>query len=477
MSVQLPVVDEPASSLRKDGSRNWVHPADVKGRWTRLRRIGFAVLILVYVVLPWIDINGHPAVFLDILHRKFYLFGLTFNAQDAWLAFFLVTGAGFSLIVATALLGRIWCGYACPQTVFLEGVYRRVERWIEGPRNVRLRRNASKMSWDKAWRKALKHLLFALISVFLAHVFLSYFTSLSELFVMVRRAPAEHPEAFAWVTGITVALYVNFAFFREQLCLVVCPYGRLQSVLTDRGSIIVGYDSARGEPRGKIAKAASATERGDCVDCHRCVVVCPTGIDIRNGLQLDCIGCASCIDACDEVMAKLGKPAGLVRYDSLDGLEHKPQRFLRPRLALYAALGAVGLAVASLALSGRQSFEANLMRQRGAPYVVIDEGVRNAFEVHLVNKGGSATTYELRPLGPDAADVAISRPVVEVESLDSEHVPVFVTTPAERFRPGTSVRIEVRTRGGAEEDDGDEHDEDEEQEVRVIEAPLLGPAR
>jgi cytochrome c oxidase accessory protein FixG len=463
MSIHLPVVDEPASSLRKDGSRNWVHPADVKGRWTRLRRIGFVLLILIYVVLPWIEINGHPAVFLDILHRKFYLFGLTFNAQDAWLAFFLVTGAGFALIVATALLGRIWCGYACPQTVFLEGVYRRIERWIEGPRNVRLRRNAAKLSWDKAWRKALKHLLFLAVSIFLAHVFLSYFTSLSELFVMVRNAPKEHPEAFAWVSGITVALYANFAFFREQLCLVVCPYGRLQSVLTDRDSIIVGYDRARGEPRGKANKESSA--QGDCVDCRRCVVVCPTGIDIRNGLQLDCIGCAACIDACDEVMAKLDRPAGLVRYDSLDGLEQKPRRFLRPRLALYALLGVAGIAVASLALSGRQTFEANLMRQRGAPFVVIEEGVRNAFEVHLVNKGGQPTTYELRPLGPDAAEVAITRPVVRVESLESEHVPVFVTIPVERFRAGSTVRIEVRSGRGSEE------------ERRVIEAPLLGPPR
>jgi cytochrome c oxidase accessory protein FixG len=463
MSVQLPVIEEPASSLRKDGSRNWVHPADVKGRWTRLRRIGFVVLMSIYVVLPWIEINGHPAVFLDIGDRQFYLFGLTFNAQDAWLAFFLLTGIGFTLIVVTALLGRIWCGYACPQTVFLEGVFRRIERWIEGPRTVRLRRNAAKMSWDKFWRKALKHAVFVVVSAFLAHVFLSYFTSLSELFVMVRHAPTEHLEPFLWVSGITLALYLDFAFFREQLCLVVCPYGRLQSVLTDRGSAIVGYDKARGEPRGKATKAA--VETGDCVDCKRCVVVCPTGIDIRNGLQLDCIGCAACIDACDEVMTKLGRAEGLVRYDSLDGLEHKPTRFFRPRLALYAALGVVGIGVASLAVSSRQSFEANLMRQRGAPFMLIDEGVRNAFEVHLVNKSSEPTLYELRPLEPAGADIAISDREVQLESLASEHVPVFVTVPPATYRSGTNVRIEVRARRAGED------------EVRVIEAPLLGPPR
>ncbi len=464
MATHLPVVEEHASSLRSDGSRNWVHPADVKGRFTTLRRIIFAVLIAVYGVLPWVYINGHPALFLDIYRRKFYLFGLTFNAQDAWLAFFLVTGVGFGLFFLTAILGRAWCGYACPQTVFLEGVYRRIERWIEGPRNQRIRRNAGPLSFDKVWRKGLKHILFLLISALLAHVLISYFVSLPALFEMVLSAPAEHPEPFMWATGVTLALYLNFAFFREQLCLIVCPYGRLQSVLTDKDSIIVGYDEKRGEPRGK----ASDPEAGDCVSCNRCVVVCPTGIDIRNGLQLDCIGCANCVDACDEVMAKLGRPAGLVRYDSMEGLEHRPTRIIRPRLFLYMGLGLIGLTVMSFALQSRQTFEANLLRSRGASFVVTDDGfVRNSLEIHVVNKRGSEATFEISAVEPgEGHRVTIPRPEVTIDSLANTHVPVFVDVPTDRFESGVKARFLVRPIGPGEEGEG---------ERRIIEAPLLGP--
>lgn len=461
MSKQLPVIQE-TGSLRRDGSRAWVHPADVTGRFTSLRRVIFAVLILVYVVMPWIDIGGHPAVFLDIARRKFFLFGLTFNAQDAWLAFFLFTGAGFSLMFLTAMLGRVWCGYACPQTVFLDGVFRRIERALEGPRNERIRRNASPMSFDKAWRKGLKHILFVALSLAVAHVFLSYFVSLPGLFSMMKSGPADHMEAFLWMVGVSLAMYVNFAWFREQFCLIVCPYGRLQSVLMDRDSVIIGYDEARGEPRGK-AKDAS---KGDCVDCNRCVVVCPTGIDIRDGSQLDCIGCANCVDACDDIMARLGRPKGLVRYDSLNGLAGEKRRIIRPRLFLYAALGMIGAVVASLAFQSRTAFEANLLRQRGAPFVVVDEGVRNAFELHLVNKNASPMTLHVKSLNP-ALQIVLPRESVTLGSLESLHLPVFVTVPRDGYAPKGDVSFEIRSEGS----------EESPTEIRKVHSVLLGPAR
>jgi cytochrome c oxidase accessory protein FixG len=453
-------LQQPRGSLRADGSRDWVHPADVKGVWTTRRRIVFGVLIAIYVVLPWISIGGHPAVFLDIGDRQFFLFGATFNAQDAWLAFFLITGVGFLLLVLAAVLGRAWCGYACPQTVFLEGVYRRVERLVEGPRATRLRRNAGPWTADRLWRKGLKHGIFVALSLLLAHVFLSYFTSLPELFEMVRRRPSEHPEAFAWVMGISAALYLNFAFFREQLCLIVCPYGRLQSVLADRDSIVVGYDSKRGEPRGKVRDP----DAGDCVDCKRCVVVCPTGIDIRHGLQLDCIGCANCIDACDEVMDKLGREPGLVRYDSQAGLEGAETRFMRPRLLFYAVLGVLGLVVASFAMRSRTGFEANMLRMRGAPFVLTDDGsVRNSYEIHVVNKGDTPASFELEPR-TDGLTFQISRPELELDAMGETTVPVFVTAPRTDVGANQSVRIRVTM------DDG-------ERESKDIEAPFLGPRR
>lgn len=460
MAHPLPVIPEQQSSLRKDGGRNWVHPADVRGRWTRWRRIVFAILIVVYAALPWINIGGNPALFVDIPGRKFYFMGLTFNAQDAWLAFFLVTGVGFVLMVAAALMGRIWCGYACPQTVFLEGVYRRIERLIEGPRNTRIRRNNGPMNFDKFWRKTLKHAVFAGLSIFIAHIFLSYFTSAEALTSMVFRSPTEHPEAFAWVWGITAALYLNFAFFREQLCLVVCPYGRLQSVLTDRDSIIVGYDESRGEPRGK----ASDPEAADCVDCNRCVVVCPTGIDIRNGLQLDCIGCANCIDACDEVMTKLKRPTGLIRYDSLNGLEGKTKRFVRPRLFLYIALGVVGAVVATLSIGGRQTFEATSVRLRGAPFSINQERVLNTFELHLVNKADYPQTFHIEPIDEGPHQINLPSESMEVDALDSRHVPVAVLVPLDEFQAGRQVLLEVSI-------------SDPDATPVQVELPILGPRR
>jgi cytochrome c oxidase accessory protein FixG len=460
MSTRLPVVNEDrASSLRKDGHRNWVHPADVKGRFTTLRRIGFAILIAIYAITPWIQVGGHPAVFLDIEDRKFYLLGATFNAQDFWLAFFLLTGIGFLLIVLTALAGRVWCGYACPQTVFLEGVFRRIERLIEGPRQKRIKRNAGPWNWDKIWRKVLKHTAFIAFGLVVAHIFLSYFVSLPGVFEMVRRKPSEHPEAFAWAMGLTTVMYVNFAFFREQLCLIVCPYGRLQSVLMDNDSIIVGYDEKRGEPRGK----AKDPDAGDCVNCNRCVVVCPTGIDIREGLQLDCIGCANCIDACDEVMTKLKRDPGLIRYDSLNGLEGEKKRFLRPRLALYAVLGVVGLVVASLAIQSRTAFESNMLRQAGAaPFVLGDDGeVRNSYEIHLVNKREEAAVFHLEPATEGMAFV-IPRTRVELASLQATTIPVFVSLPREELSDELEARVEVSMEGAPDQ-------------TRVVGVPFLGP--
>jgi cytochrome c oxidase accessory protein FixG len=438
-SRSLPILGQaPARSvLRPDGGRNFVVPADVTGRYTRRRYQLFLLLILVYVALPWIEIGGHPAVFLDIENRAFYLFGATFNAQDTWLAFFLLSGMGFLLTLATALWGRVWCGYACPQTVFLEGVYRRIERAIEGPRNLRLKRDEAGFSLDRTLRKVVKHGCFLALSFVVAHVFLSYFVSLPQIVSMVQQQPAAHPEAFAWALGTTLLVYGNFAWFREQLCLIVCPYGRLQSVLTDSDTLVIGYDVRRGEPRGK----AKAADRGDCVDCARCVVVCPTGIDIRNGLQLDCIGCAACIDACDEVMTKLKRPVGLIRYDSQNGLDALPKRWLRPRIYVYALLGALGLCVSAIALRARTPFEANLLRLQGAPFVLEGARVRNALELHLVNKHAATTTFRVEGVRGAGLEYVMPAHEVALDSLAERRLPIFVLGPNDRAP--RRVRIEV----------------------------------
>ncbi len=456
MKKSLPVVQ--ASSLNVDGSRNYVHPADVSGRFTLRRYVVFAVLIVVYLALPFVHVGGRPAVFLDVVHRRFYLFGAAFNAQDFWLVFFLLTGIALVLFVMTTLWGRIWCGYACPQTVFLEGVYRRVERWIEGPRNQRMKRNAGPMTGDKLWRKGLKHLLYVLISLFFSHFFLSYFVSLPSLAQMVGRSPAEHPAAFGWMLAMTTVLYFNFSWFREQMCLIVCPYGRLQSTLTDRDTLVIGYDEERGEPRGKKSKRATES-RGDCVDCLRCVHVCPTGIDIRNGLQMECIGCAACVDACDQVMEKLGRAPGLVRYDSLNGFDQKPKRTARGRLALYAAVTLIWLGVAFGALRSHESYEANILRPPGGvPFVVADGFVRNTVQIHVVNKTDAEQVFALRGLGE--LEYVLPMAEVELDAGEGRHVPVIVRVPEADMRSGLVTQIELAPADG---------------DSRVLEAPFLGP--
>ncbi len=438
---RLPLLSEPEdvqSSLAADGRRRFVYPADVRGRFIRFRRIGFFVLIAIWLALPTLRLAGHPLVFLDVVHRRFYLFGATFNAQDVWLSFFILTAIGYSLALVTSLLGRVFCGYACPQTVFLEGVFRPIERLVEGPRDKRMRRDAGPWSFDKAWRKVVKHGLYLLASAFVAHVLISFFVSVPELVKMVANSPKEHPEAFAWAIGVTLVTYGNFSWFREQVCLIICPYGRMQSVMLDPDSLIIGYDKGRGEPRGKLSKAGA----GDCVDCRRCVVVCPTGIDIRNGLQLDCVGCAQCIDACDEIMTKVGKPKGLVRYDSQKGLAGEERRVLRPRLFVYAVLGLMGLVAFGVALSRRTSFEANLLRERGSPFFVENGSVRNSFTLHVSSKDPEPLELVLEPEEGGGLSFNLPSSELTVEGMKDARIPLVITAPV--GTKDTPFRVGIR---------------------------------
>ncbi len=439
---QLPMYDEHLTSeaLPADGKRRMIHPADVRGRFHTARRFAFALLIANWIALPWIKLGGHPAVFIDIDRRSFYLFGATFNAQDAWMLFFVVTGVGFGIVYVTTLLGRVWCGWACPQTVFLEGVYRPIERWIEGPREKRLHRNAGPWTLDKALRKGAKQGIFLGLSFLVAHILLAYFVSLPKAFDMVRHTPGAHPEAFLWAIGLTLVLYVNFAWFREQFCVVLCPYGRLQSVLTDPQSLFVGYDALRGEPRGKKGTEGA----GDCVDCKRCLVVCPTGIDIRKGVQLECVGCTACIDACDEVMGRLDRPRGLIRYDSLEALNGRPRRILRPRVIAYTGLLIIGATVAAFAGHRRTDFEANLLRLQGAPYVLDGDEVRNSLDVHVVNKVAATRTFQITVEPIDGMQVLLPLPTVTLSPLGDAHAPVFLTISRTAFRGPRAVDVYVR---------------------------------
>ncbi len=436
------------TTIREDGSRLFLHPADARGAFTRWRRATGWLLIAIYLSLPWIPVGGHPAVFLDVAHRRFHLFGGTLAFQDIWLLFFLISGLGFALFFITALLGRVWCGWACPQTVFLDHVYRRIERWIEGDATARRALDTAPWTARKVIRRGAKQVLFVVVSAVIAHLFIAYFVSIPELWAMMHDAPGRHWSAFVFVFAFTAVLYFNFAWFREQLCIVICPYGRLQSVLIDDHSLVIGYDAGRGEPRGPRPAGLNIDARGqplgDCVACNRCVQVCPTGIDIRQGLQIECIGCAACIDACDEVMTKVKKPTGLIRYDSLEGLAGRITRWLRPRTLVYAALLLVGAGVATWALSTVRPANAGVTRMAGAPYFVDADHVRNQFLVRLVNKRDEAVRFTV--VLPDAPAALVRtgfEQPVEVPGLGEIVTPLVVRLPRSAYDGRFALRVVV----------------------------------
>ncbi len=440
---QRPSLDSVAT-INEDGSRRFVHAALAHGRFARWRTVLAVALTALYVAMPWIRINGNPALFLDIAHGQFHYFGLTFVSQDIWIAFFVMSGIGFCLFFLTALLGRVWCGWACPQTIFLDFA-RCIERWCEGDAPERRRLDCSPWTLSKSVRRGAKHVFYGLFSLLLAHVLLSYFVSLPRLYAMMRHAPAENLGSFAFVFLTAAALWFNLAWFREQFCIVLCPYGRLQSALIDSDSLVVGYDTKRGEPRGRKGTQGA----GDCVDCLRCVQVCPTGIDIRQGQQLECIGCTACIDACDAVMSKLVREPGLIRYDSRHGFEGKRTRWLRPRTLLYTALAVLGAIALTFETASLKSATVSLTRVTGIPYVVEGGVVRNQFLVRLLNKRNAAVTFrvEVADGPPSLRTIGVEGGIV-VAPLGEEIRTVALTLPRADLKAELPLRFVVKSGDG-----------------------------
>ncbi len=444
MSKKSPSL-ESVTTINEDGSRFFVHPADVRGRFTTWRRVFGLLLIAVYVLLPFIPIGGYPAVFLDVANGRFHLFGMTIVANDLWVLFFLVSGLAFTLFVVTALVGRVWCGWACPQTVFLDHVFRRIERWIDGDAQDRRRLDEEIWNSGKSFRRILKHGIYIVLCLLIAHVLLAYFVSIPGLYQMIRQSPFENVGAFGFVTVLGLILYGNFAWFREQFCIILCPYGRFQSALIDDDSVVIGYDEERGEPRGK----ASDPENGDCIDCHRCVQVCPTGIDIRQGLQMECIACSNCVDACDEIMDKLERPRGLIRYDSMNGLAHKGRRILRPRLIVYMILVVLGAAVFTTAVATRlKPATLAVARMPGAPYYLADNNIRNAYMVTVVNKRNEPTSYTLSvDTGDVPATVTGTDEVVVLDGNKDTRRTVVVVINGDQYESTFPVAITLEETG------------------------------
>ena len=375
----------------------FLYPANVIGRFDRLRSVVFAALILLYLALPWLRLGGEQALLLDIVHRRFHIFGLKLWAHEAPLLFLLLAGSAFALCWVTAIWGRVWCGYACPQTVFVASTFRRLERWIEGRHLERQRRDRDAV-WSTDWlvRKGLKWAAFAVVSLIISHSFLAYFVGTDRLRAAVTQAPGQNWTLFLAMAFIAGFILVDFGWVRERLCFTLCPYGRFQTVLMDPHSLAIVYDEVRGEPR----RMSVAHATGDCVACDRCVQVCPTGIDIRNGVQMECIACTACIDACDDVMIRVGKPLGLIRYDSEAGLAHEPRKPLRTRPFLYLGLTVLFWGALGGLLLARKDVDIVQLRAKGAPYQVVADPAGGELVINHLR-------FDLTNLAPREASVTI----------------------------------------------------------------------
>lgn len=395
------------------------------GKFLKARRVVGWTLILIFVTAPLIHLNGNPLMFLDVEHRKFYLFGGTFLPTDSFMLMLLMLSIFLGVFWLTALVGRAWCGWGCPQTVYMEFLFRPIERLFEGgPAAQRALDNKKGLSG----RRVAKNAVFLVLSFLLANVFLAYFVSYATLWVWVTDVPWANPGGFGVVAFMTGLVFFDFAYFREQMCTVICPYARLQSGLLDRHSMVVGYDVLRGEARKKASKRKEGEKHGDCIDCNACVVTCPTGIDIRNGLQLECIACAQCADACDSIMIKVGKEPGLIRLGSQESLEkHEPSKKLRVRTVLYPVVIAVLMGALVFSLNSQQDADVTVLRGLSAPFVEDGTTVRNQLRVKVVNRQDTVRTFTISIPELSATQVIAPMNPLSVQGESSATTPVFVT--------------------------------------------------
>ncbi|MFP5492717.1 MAG: cytochrome c oxidase accessory protein CcoG [Bacteriovoracia bacterium] len=380
---------ERLATTDEHGHRVYLYPEDVKGKWKTRRQWVYWGLILLYLVLPWFYINGKPALMINIAQREFTLLGFTLHGMEPILFFLMLTSGLFFVAFMTSLLGRVWCGWGCPQTVFIQALFLNIERLIEGKARQREQLQTAPWNLEKISKRTLKWLAYLIISLHIAHTFIGYFVGPRELFWITMNPPTEHMGIFIATMIATAIILLDFGWFREQFCIIACPYGRIQSVMMDDNSKVVAYDVKRGEPRrGTIPKE----NEGDCVNCYNCVKVCPTGIDIRRGTQLECIACTQCIDACDDIMTRLKKPTGLIRYSTENELKGEKRKTLTVRSVLYLAVCIAFVLSFFIFFRSSTQLQAVFLRGTGAPFVIStnQEGQRiisNHFTIKLKHQG------------------------------------------------------------------------------------------
>ncbi|MDX1519444.1 MAG: cytochrome c oxidase accessory protein CcoG, partial [Gammaproteobacteria bacterium] len=397
-----------------------IYPREVHGRFARLRFLSVVSLLGLFYALPWINWDGRQSILFDLPARKFYIFDLVFWPQDFLLLAFLLILAALSLFFFTTLAGRLWCGYACPQTVWTE-VFLWVERMVEGDRIAQMRLDKSPMGLKKFRIKATKHAIWILFSMHTGVTFIGYFTPIRELTSDIMTMQLGAWPAF-WMLFYGFATYGNAGWMREQVCKYMCPYARFQSAMFDRDTMIVSYDKNRGEPRGqrRFDDDEKRKQLGDCINCTMCVQVCPTGIDIRDGLQYECIGCSACIDVCDDVMKKVGYEPGLIRYSTQNLIDKKPSRIIRPRIIIYASILAVLVSLFIGIVATRVPLALDVIRDRNQLYRETQGLIENVYTLKIINMDDVTHKYDLSVQGIEGLKMELEYPDITVKMVPDE---------------------------------------------------------
>lgn len=436
------------ATIDSEGKRVWVYPQKPKGRFHQYRVVVAIACLILLFGMPFLRLNGEPLMMLNILERKFIIFGLLFGPQDfALLGLTMITFMVF-IILFTVVYGRLFCGWVCPQTVFLEMVFRKIEYLIEGDANKQRALNKAPMNFNKLWKKTVKHIVFFGISFLIANTFLAYLISTDELFKLISEPISEHVGDLTSLLLFTGIFYGVFAFFREQVCIVACPYGRLQGVLLDKNSIVVAYDYMRGEKRGKLHKGEERTI-GDCIDCHQCVAVCPTGIDIRNGTQLECVNCTACIDVCDSIMDRVGLPRNLITYASEKGIAERVKLKITPRIIGYSAVLVLLLGILSFAFLSRGDTETTILRTPGVMYQENSDGtVSNLYNFKVNNKTHKDLLIHFKVEGIPATIKVIGIDSVISKKEGAAQGSMFIyIKPSDLKNRSTKLKVEVLSDG------------------------------
>lgn len=413
------------STIDRQGKREWVFPKKPSGKLHNYRLIVGWIFLAFFFVSPFIKLNGEPLLLINIIERRFILFGNIFWPQDTFIFAIMMLTILVFIVVFTVALGRIWCGWACPQTLFMEILFRKVEYLIDGDANKQRKLRAQEWDFEKIWKRTLKHLLFLLLSFLITNTLFAWVIGVEELFKFANEPIADHLSGFIALMALTGFFMFIYSWFREQVCSILCPYGRLQGVLLDSNSIIVAYDYNRGEPRGAFKKSEDrkTTDKGDCIDCKQCVEVCPTAIDIRNGTQLECINCTACIDACNHTMQRVGLPKGLIRFDSENSIKSGQKLKLNFRLGAYIAVLVLLMTFLVYLLFSRSDVETSILRTPGLLYQEqANDEISNLYNIKVINKRREKFPIELKLLSHEGRITMAAGDMVVNEAASTEGV-------------------------------------------------------